>query len=179
MTFWINQHLIETRDSLRQWRTNRHVKVVANVDHIELAASHIVLGLNVGWGNLTEKSITVIEIQVALYKPKQEDVLLRLLPLERFGRHDLQRTLIKTPLSQFKLKPKEVHMEHIRFISHQSLNLVPAIYQGRYSDSGHPPYELYPSDQVRGGKQDEVPSDGRLDSARLERSLIGQGATCA
>jgi len=65
---------------------------------------------------------------VVLYKKGQEEVLLNLLPLERFGRLDIQRTLLKTPLSQFKLRPKEIHSERIRFISHQSLEIAPGIY---------------------------------------------------
>jgi hypothetical protein len=93
-----------------------------------VATSHIILGLNIGWQNLTETPIKIMEIQVVLYKPKHDDILRRLLPLERFGRQDIQRTLLKTPLSQFILKPKEIHTEHIRFISHQSLNLAPGTY---------------------------------------------------
>ena len=128
MTFWINQHVVETKERIIQWRTNRTINAHAQVDHVELAGSHTILGLIVGWENRTENPITVVEIQVILYKKGQEDILLNMLPLERFGRQDIQRTLLKTPLSQFKLRPKEIHSERIRFISHISRDIAPGTY---------------------------------------------------
>ncbi len=128
MVSWINQHLIEGKELIEQWRINRTVNVLAVVDHIEIAATHVILGLDIGWENRTENPIVIIEIQVAIYKPKEQEELLRLLPLERFGRKDIQRNLLKKPLHQFTLRPYEVHTEHIRFISHGHLNLAPGTY---------------------------------------------------
>ena len=88
MTFWINQHVVETKERIIQWRTNRTINAHAQVDHVELAGSHTILGLIVGWENRTENPITVVEIQVILYKKGQVDILLNMLPLERFGRQD-------------------------------------------------------------------------------------------
>jgi hypothetical protein len=142
MTFWINQHVSETKELITQWRNNRTVKCHAVVDHVELAGSHTILGLMVEWENLNEKPITIIEIQVVLYEKGHEDVLLRLLPLERFGRQDIQRTLLKTPLSQFKLKPHEPHTEQIRFISHESREITAGVYtvEVQIRDTNHHSY---------------------------------------
>jgi hypothetical protein len=125
---WINEQLNETKEHIHQWRMSRNVNVMATVDHVELASTHIILGLNVGWENKTETPIIVVEIQVMIYKRKDHDLLLRLLPLERFARKDIRRTLEKPALSQFKLKPKEIHTEHIRFLSIGSFDIEPGTY---------------------------------------------------
>jgi len=128
MTSWINQHLVETKELIQQWRINRTVSALATIDHVEVGSSHIILGLDIGWENLTEKPIVIVEIQVAIFRRNAHDVLVRLLPLERFGRKDIQRNLIKMPLHQFTLRSHLVHTEHIRFISHGHLNLTPGTY---------------------------------------------------
>lgn len=125
---WINEHLNETKERLHQWRISRHVNVLATVDHVELASTHIILGLNVGWENRTDHPITIIEIQVMVYKRKQDELLLRLLPLERFARIDIKKTLEKPPLSQITLPPHEIRTEHIRFLSHGSMDIPPGTY---------------------------------------------------
>ena len=142
MTFWINQHVTETKEMFAQWRNNRTVTAHAAVDHVELAGSHTVLGLIVEWQNLNEKPITIVEIQVVLYQKGNEEALLQMLPLERFGRKDIHRTLLKTPLSQFKLNPNEPHREQIRFISHLSHDIAPGVYtvEIQIRDTNHTSY---------------------------------------
>jgi len=142
MTFWINQHVIETKERIAQWRNNRTVNVHATVDHVELAGTHTILGLVVGWENLNPAPITIAEIQVVLYQKGQEEILLQMLPLERFGRLDIHRTLLKTPLSQFNLMPKELHTERIRFISHVSRDVQVGVYtvEIQIRDTNHVSY---------------------------------------
>jgi hypothetical protein len=125
---WINEQLNETKEQIHKWRLSRNVNVLATVDHIELASSHIILGLNVAWENKTNDPIAIIEIQVMVYKRRDEELLLRLLPLERFGRPDIKRTLEKSPLSQITLPPREIHTEHIRFLSYGNFDLPPGTY---------------------------------------------------
>ncbi len=125
---WINEQLSETKEHIRQWRMSRNVSVMATVDHVEIGSSHIVLGLNVSWENKTNHPITVIEIQVMIYRRRDDELLLRLLPLERFARIDIKRTLEKPPLSHFTLKPKEIHTEQIRFLSHGNFDIPPGNY---------------------------------------------------
>jgi len=115
---WINEQVAETKERLQQWRMSRNINVLATVDHVEMASTHVVLGLNIGWENKTLEPITIMEIQVMVYKKKEDELLLRLLPLERFARTDILRTFQRTPLSQFDLPPKAIHTEHIRFLSH-------------------------------------------------------------
>jgi hypothetical protein len=115
---WINEQLQETKQSIHLWRMSRNVNVLAEVDHVELASTHTILGLHIGWENKSKEPITVMEIQVMVYKRRDDEVMLRLLPLERFKRRDIQRTLDKTALSQFTIQPGEVHAENIRFLSH-------------------------------------------------------------
>lgn len=128
MTYWINQHLIETKELIQQWRMNRNVNVLVKPDHVEIASSHLVLGLHVGWENRTTTPIKVLEIQVMLYKPNELDPFAHLLPLERFERNDISRAFQKTPLSQFVLPPKTIHSENIRFITHQSMDIPSGMY---------------------------------------------------
>ncbi len=128
MKQWINQNLLEARAELEKWRLNRRVHVLAKVDHVEIGASHLVLGLNVGWHNTTTDPIAIIEIQVMLYRRNDEELLLHLLPLERFARVIGVRAIDRTPLSQFDLPPKETHTENIRFISHARFDIPPGTY---------------------------------------------------
>ncbi len=125
---WINEQINETKQDLHLWRLSRRVTASASVDHIELASNHIILGLKVAWENKTNDPITIIEIQVMVYQRKDDELLLRLLPLERFARIDIKKTLEKPPLSQITLQPKKIHTEQIRFLSHGNFDIPPGTY---------------------------------------------------
>jgi len=112
-----------------RWRTNRKLTTAATADHIELSATHLVLGLKIDWINRTLHSITIKDIQVAVSLSNRNEEPLRFYPLERFGRSHTGRGYQTTPLCTFTLPSQQNHTEHLRFISQQVLD-IPA---GNYS----------------------------------------------
>ena len=125
---WINEQIDETKQDIHLWRMSRRITASVSVDHIELASNHIILGLEVAWENKSTDPISIIEIQVMVYKRRNNELLLRLLPLERFGRMDIKKTIEKRPLSQITLHPKKLHTEQIRFMSHGNVAIPPGTY---------------------------------------------------
>ena len=167
MTFWINQHLVSTKEAINQWRTNRNVNVTVIADHIEQGISHLVLGLDVGWQNKTAEPITVIEIQVIFYDRKTDAVLLRLLPLERFDRSKPGRAFEKKPLGEFALPPGEIHTEHIRFLSQENVELQPGSYtlDIQVRDTNHHSYTRRTKIELEGRIKYRTTEDWRVVTA--------------
>ena len=107
---------------------SRELSLVATADHLELTATHLVLGLKLDWRNQTDISAPIKEVQVMMYLHGQNKEPLRFYPLERFERVFGQRALQKTPIGPFTLPPKEIHSEHIRFLSQEVLDIPPGNY---------------------------------------------------
>ena len=109
--------------------TDRKVSLALTADHVELTSTHLVMGLQIGWHNRTDNPIPIHEIQVRMYLHGSNKEPLRFYPLERFMRVPAKRAFQKTPVGPFTLPPKEIHVEQIRFISQEVLD-IPA---GKYT----------------------------------------------
>jgi len=108
---------------IKQWLGSEKVSLDVIVDHVELTSTHLVVGLQMGWTNRTDKPIPIKEIQVKLYLHGKRSEPLGLYPLERFTRVPNQRGFHKTPMRPLTLPVKEIHVEQIRFISQEVLDL--------------------------------------------------------
>jgi hypothetical protein len=112
---------------------SRELSLAATADHVELTATHLVLGLKLDWCNQTNTPIPIKEVQVMMYLHGHKKEPLQLYPLERFERVLGQRALQKTPVRPFTLPSKEIYSEHIRFLSQEVLDIPP----GNYSIDVH------------------------------------------
>jgi hypothetical protein len=102
--------------------------MVATADHVELTATHLVMGLQIGWHNRTDNPIPIKEIQMRVAMRGRSEEPLRFYPLERFVRIPTQRALQKTPVRPFVLPSHETYTEQIRFISQEVLDIPPGNY---------------------------------------------------
>jgi hypothetical protein len=107
---------------------SRELSLIVTADHVELTATHLVLGLKLDWRNRTNTPIPIKEVQVMMYLHGQNKEPLRFYPLERFERVLGQRALQKTPVRPFTLPPKEIYTEHLRFLSQEVLDIPPGNY---------------------------------------------------
>jgi hypothetical protein len=108
--------------------TNDPVSLAAEADHVELSDQHLVVGLHLGWQNNTDVAIPVRGLQVMAYLEGRKREPLCLFPLERFSRPADRRAILKSPLEPFDLPPHEVHIEDVRFISKDVLDLPAGTY---------------------------------------------------
>ena len=79
------------------------LSLAVTVDHVELSATHLILGLKVDWYNPTGAPIPIKEIQVRVYMDGRYKEPLRFYPLERFAHVDFQRAIQKKPLRALSL----------------------------------------------------------------------------
>src|SRR5271167_3025671 len=108
--------------------SSRKLSMAAKVDHVELTATHLVIGLAIDWQNPTPDPIPVKEVQVVVYINGRNEEPLRFYPLERFARVITHRAIQKSPIRPFTLPPKETYGEQIRFISQEILDIPPGSY---------------------------------------------------
>jgi len=116
MITWIKQQVGD-------WITSRKVSATAKVDHVEISSTHLIIGLQIDWKNLTNAPITAKEIQARLHLNKGKKGPLRLYPLGCFDREESQGGLQKSPIRPFTLPVGEIHTEQIRFISQEHLDI--------------------------------------------------------
>lgn len=116
--------------------------MTATVDHVELSATYLVLGLKIDWCNETNNPIPIKEIHLTVYMGGWGEEPLRFDPLERFERVLTHWGVQKTPVRPFTLTPHEIYTEQIRFISRQVLDIGPGSYAAdiQLTDTGETSY---------------------------------------
>src|ERR1700683_4438427 len=85
--------------------TSRKLSLVAAADHVELSATHLVIGLQIDWHNQTSDPIPIKEIQITVHLKGRDKKPLRFYPLERFSRSLTHRAIQKAPIRPFSLPP--------------------------------------------------------------------------
>ena len=105
------------------WREKRQVSMSAKLDHVELSEAHLVLGLEIDWGNKTNEPIPIKEIKVKIHLDGRGGEPLRFYPLDRFGRVLNKARILKMPVRPLTLPAGEVHTEHLRFISQEVVDI--------------------------------------------------------
>lgn len=114
---------------IEKLRTKGKLTLVVAVDHVELTDTHLIIGFKMEWGNRTDDAIAIKDIQVQVFLHGRDREPLQFYPLERFARIIGQRAIQKTPISAFTVPAGEVHVEQLRFISQEILD-IPA---GKYT----------------------------------------------
>jgi hypothetical protein len=100
------------------------IYVDATVDHIELAADYLMLGLNLGWHNPTEDSLAVSEVQIKLFPKGGQKEPIQFQPQGHFARIPGQKVIKKiNGVSSFIVPAGGTHLEYIRFLTRTVLNL--------------------------------------------------------
>ena len=105
------------------------VTAQAIADHLELTDTSTVLGLRVNWYNLTGAAIFINDLQLRLYPEGRNAEPHSFGPLERFTRVSGQRTFQKELFTWSMLPPGETHVDEIRFLLEQPVDLPPGKYR--------------------------------------------------
>ena len=97
-------------------------------DHIELTDASTVLGVNIRWYNLTHAAIFINDLQLRIYPAGGNGEPLSFSPLERFARVSGQRAFKKELFTWSMLPPGETHIDEIRFLLEEAVDLPPGKY---------------------------------------------------
>ena len=96
--------MIKTIASL--WAKRRTLQAELELDHIELSAESLILGLQLAWKNATEEPIEILEVMVNLFHQGKTGTALPLAYNGRFVRIPYQKTVTKIAgVTSFKVQP--------------------------------------------------------------------------
>jgi len=98
--------------------------VEVSVDHVELADTYLMLGLNLAWHSKLTEPTPVQEVQIKLFNRGAKEELIWFDPQGHFTRIPGQRVIKKSVgAKSFVLPAGGFHVEHIRFFTRATLDL--------------------------------------------------------
>lgn len=103
--------------------------VAVSVDHVELADTYLIIGLNLCWHNLTSEPIAVKEVRVKLIPNGRNQEPIKFYAQGHFARIPFQSAIKKKVGAKgFKLPAGETRTEGTRFFTRAILDITPGTY---------------------------------------------------